>query len=303
MSTAFHASDAQISGDDGYQDTIGLLQEEIARLEGELRLRDEAAGAVPARAEEPGPAGGDGSSEKVAELSAEICKRDETITLLWEQVVRLEEAETASKAEWDQLRRWVDEVEQRVEAGGASAALQAELDAERRRSEQLRGELDSARRTWNARQQELEAKLAARIAQSASADPARAGKRGAAPAEPGLEEKLAAQLAMSESEVETLRKNLDWTKAELEASLKKIRVLSDDLVRMRKEHEAELATARATAAREATKRNDEALSPDERIRALRQHLMDIHQNEQPSREAEGLASRISRLWRRTGPAR
>src|SRR5579883_1068325 len=98
-----------------YQDTIALLQEEIARLEDEIRLRDEA------RAESPyAPINGTPEESRemarVAELTAEIAHRDETINWLFEQCRLLEEAEAASRAEFEQLDRWMSEVEQRVES-------------------------------------------------------------------------------------------------------------------------------------------------------------------------------------------
>ena len=60
--------------------------------------------------------------QELARLDAELAARDETINLLLDQIQLVEEAESASRAEWEQLAAWVTEVEERVErqAGAAS---------------------------------------------------------------------------------------------------------------------------------------------------------------------------------------
>ena len=42
-------------------------------------------------------------------------------------------------------------------------------------------------------------------------------------------------------------------------------------------------------------------SPEDRIRALRAHLNEIHQSEQHERSQRRLSARLSRLWNRSGP--
>src|SRR5690242_12561147 len=112
---------------DADHDTIALLQEEIARLEDELRMRDDAAAAERLAAR---PAPGPGVPDQVAaeamrrsdSQAAELADREETIALLLEHLRLAEEAEAASRAEWEQLNVWVQEVERRVaergDAGG-----------------------------------------------------------------------------------------------------------------------------------------------------------------------------------------
>src|SRR5437764_7433668 len=114
--------------------TLTLLQEEIARLEDEIRLRDEAM----ASHEPAGPASEnhEDADRKVAELTAELASHDETIELLWDQVRSFEEAEEAGRAEWEHLHRWVEELERRVEGRAdpdPAADLGEELESERRR--------------------------------------------------------------------------------------------------------------------------------------------------------------------------
>ena len=67
-----------------YQETIALLQEEVVRLENELRLRDEAG------ADDPHQRGNDAAvdaaaSGQVSSLLDELANREETINLLLEQ--------------------------------------------------------------------------------------------------------------------------------------------------------------------------------------------------------------------------
>src|SRR5215218_8575042 len=101
-----------------YQETIALLQEAVAR--------------------------------QVASLLAELGNREETINLLLEQARLFEEAESADRANWEQLNNWVHELEQRVETGGSAGAVREELDGERRRAESERQAFEAERRSWEA---------------------------------------------------------------------------------------------------------------------------------------------------------
>src|SRR4051795_5806231 len=86
-----------------YHDTIGLLQEEIARLEAALANRDEADAGNTARAEVPPDRSEvEGLERRLDDFTNEIASRDETISLLLEQVRLFEEAEAAGRAEFEQ---------------------------------------------------------------------------------------------------------------------------------------------------------------------------------------------------------
>jgi chromosome segregation ATPase len=296
MAATIDAADLTMSHD--YQDTVALLQEEIARLEEEIRLRDEAID-TPAPAPDRGAAGLV-ADRRIDELTAALAERDATITLLWEEVQRFEEAEVARRAEWDQLHRWVEEVERRVEGGGAGADFHEELDAERRRLEAERQEVEAERRGWEARRRALESEVADLRARLA------AGGRGpAGPADARIED-LSRRLAEAESaaaEVEAVRNQLRSARAEAEGLMRELHRAEDDRERHRREHEAELAALRSQAARVASRPATADPSPDDRLRALRDHLREIHDREEQERQNKQLASRLSRLWRRTGPGR
>jgi hypothetical protein len=67
---------------------------------------------------------------------------------------------------------------------------------------------------------------------------------------------------------------------------------------------ASLAAKEVAIAGAGTHKTDEhqsALEADMRIRAFRQHLKEIHQNETEVRNQNRLSARLSRLWSRTAP--
>jgi chromosome segregation ATPase len=115
-------AEVQVDDEPRYDDSISLLQEEIARLEDELRMHTEskALSGVSHRADQE-------LQEKLDSFTAQIADRDETILLMFDQVRGLEEALAASREEWEQLDRWVQEVEQRVES---TEGVEKERDAQ-----------------------------------------------------------------------------------------------------------------------------------------------------------------------------
>jgi chromosome segregation ATPase len=308
---------------DQSQEAIALLQEEVARLEAEVRARDDAV--RDAWAVEPadhGAAPDDGPwRRRLEELSAELAGRDETIAVLLEQTQHFEEAVAAQRAEWEQLNRWVQEVERRVEGrDGLDAHLGEELEAERRRAETLGGQLDSERRAWDVRRRALEGEvddLRRRLAglQAGGADGS--GLRGQIEAlereNRRLRDTCAAleQAEAAAAEVGPLRERLAVALAEAAHARAELLHEQDDRARERNEHQAALGAMRSQLACESLQRpapaddNPEAreagLEADERIRAFRQHLQDLHHREEEERAARSLSSRISRLWRHTGP--
>lgn len=259
-----------------YLETIALLQDEVARLEQELRCRDQgpseapSAGAAPDRdGIDPEPAVGAAVARaEVQRLEAELAGREETIGLLLDQLGRVEEAQAASRAEWEQLAGWLDELEQRVE-GRAAPGLgpdPAAIDALRSENLRLRAAL-----------QEL-------------------AERGAsAPSEPRDD-----RLAELQRECDALRRQLEQ--------------IRDERRREQLEHGAIVAELQAQLSRASLARPEpppqapseaEAASRarDEQLRfqALRQHLLDIHNQEEEEQRQKQLIPRLSRLWRRTGP--
>lgn len=313
-----------------YDDTITLLQEEIARLEEELRLRDEAsadsaAGVLtPEPAPEPLAPAVSPDAGRIAELSTEMARRDETIALLLEELRLVEQAEAAGRAEWEQLNQWVEQVEQRVDSRvEQDSQLENQLAAERQQSETLRQGFETERRAWNNQRhrleeevQQLRSKLSSVAKQSApDADSALAILE----AENRRLRKTCDQLsrtAASAAELEPLRQQLAKIRAERDAAHAQVRTLEDDVARQCNEHEAALAALRRELAREPLQRREgqaEPASPaqrdlslvtaEERMLAFRQHLQEVHQRELEERSQNRLSARLSRLWHRTGPGR
>jgi hypothetical protein len=106
---------------------------------------------------------------------------------------------------------------------------------------------------------------------------------------------------------------LDAALRELDEVQRNFRVVSDEQQREKNEYQAELSAMRSRIASESAEkkimeepaalgeRQGSALEADERIRAFREHLRELHKNEAEQRAGRSLASRLSRLWRSTGP--
>ena len=314
-------------------DTVTLLQDEVARLEGELRARDEAlreddAGmrAEPFPAALPLAAESEAAEEgrrRISELNSDLAGREETIALLLEQVRLLEEAEEANRAEWEQIRQWVQEVERRVDRREETGQdFEAELEAERRRSETLGQDAERDRRLGEVQRGDLEkeverlramlANLAGR-ADSPAAALAALEQENCRLREEGRDR---ARDSAAAAEVETLRGRIQAIRKERDDLKFEVQRARDDGQRERNEHEAALGSLRRELALESLKRQEELigagtappnspalLEADERIRAFRQHLKEIHEDEQEQKLKRSLTARLSRLWHHTGPGR
>jgi hypothetical protein len=271
---------------------------------------------------------------EITRLKAELEKRDETVNLLLEQVGLVEESRAASRSEWEQLAGWVAQLEERV-AGqdeGALRELEGRLAAQERESEDLRAKNEQHRRAWELERQVYERELA-RLQQGIAQAKGPAGKAkhgdadGASPPRGAPPEKLRAledenlRLRVQKESVEkTAAENVAAlsfklakareTREELARQLEQVR---DEQRRERLEYETTLAELRTRAshtslangesgpAQERSLEQTGALDSDLRVRALRQHLLEIHEREEEVRRENSLASRLSRLWNRTAP--
>lgn len=285
-------------GGEAYLETVALLQEEIARLEAELRQRDEAAPAW-ASAGPEAPAS-DPAEGRIGELTSLLAERDETIGLLWDQLTALEEVGSAKAAEWDQLTRWVEELEERIERDGTPPVDPSGAEAE---AAALRDRLESQQRSWDAErlryQRELETLRARRDEAGRPADVADPSAL--------LEEnrRLSEQcdrVEALETEVSSLRDQIRGLKASQDDERRELVQVANELRRELIEREQELALLRI---KKATSRDegDAEASPDERIRAFRQHLRDLHEKEEQERAERQLSTRLGRLWHRVGARR
>ena len=304
------------------QETIALLEEEIARLEGELRMHDlvraaDAQDQVASRDQEVH----DGrAEERIVQLGVEVAAREETIALLLDQIRLADEAEAASRAEWEQLHLWVQEVERRVaESAEPGTDLRDEIAAERRNTDLMRQAAEKEQRSWDVQRQALVAeveRLRARFSEVAG------GSDATVAAVQVLEHEnlqlRAAHDALTQSmvpahEMDTIVQELETTRTQHTALAKELQKQRDDGQRERNEHEANLNALRTELARDTLRRKEEhirstavvpatkdsQLEADMRIRAFREHLKEIHQDESEQRMRRGLAARLSRLWNHT----
>jgi hypothetical protein len=326
-----------------YVETITLLQEEVTRLEQELRLRDQAqsetmsTGIAAARDE---PESSDprenvaAVEQEVKALEAELASREETIGLLLDQLRLVEEAEAANRVEWERLAEWVAELELRVEGQDEDAVrgLRDQCAAQQRQADGLRLESERQRRVWETQRQAYEgeiARLQAMLVKVPASGPAEGNDEG--PTDPGSHPEAGVIQALQE---ENLRLRFDWqelvdqnaaqdptalrtklsdTLNERDEFRRQLELVQDERKRESLEREATVAELQTRLSRASLARPEEplvekeaesharALDADLRIRALRQHLLEIHHRESEERSSNRLTSRLSRLWSRTRP--
>jgi hypothetical protein len=310
-----------------HQEEICALLDEIARLESELRARDEAlasAGHYDSHTDAADSDGGPADPTRAEELSAELAAREETIAVLLEQTRWYEEAAAAQKSEWEQLHQWVEEVERRVaEKESREADLRAELNEERRKGEASRSEAESLRRQDEVSRRGLEREVESlrdRLRRAAEGQPRDALVASLEEENRRLQRlRLEAERAgVAAAQVEELTRCLASARSDLNAARAEARRLADERDRERNEYEAQVLSLRSQLAvapegpaepgeneeqpepSESASRS--ALEIDERIRAFRLHLRELHETEAQEKARHSLAARLSRLWRHTGPA-
>jgi hypothetical protein len=313
--------------DADYLETIAVLQDEISRLEAELLAQNES-GSSPAGTDlsvmDAGNSDGLLGRQELQKLRAELAARDETINLLLEQLRLVEDAESASRAEWQQLIQWVAEVEERVDRqdDAGTAKLAQELDSQRRQAEETRLRLDRERKAWNNQRLGLEQKI-----QRLESTLTSAAQEVAAPGDVAALEflefenqrlrQLCNQLEEStKSDAQSLHEAIDLARRELEEVRRERDLVKDKRDRERREYEIAVASLRSQASRAALAAHESeshthrletpsdvssGLEADMRIREFRQHLKEIHGHEAEARNRNRLGARLSRLWTRTGP--
>jgi hypothetical protein len=263
-----------------YEDTTALLQAEIERLEAELAARD-AALAAPAEACDVQTA------RRIAELTAEVALRDETIAQLWDHLREREEAEAQARADWDEVHQLVEDLEARI--GVATSPT----DEERARWE-------SERRAWEDRRAHLEAEaseLRSRLSQAA-----RTAASGP------IDEEHSARLADLEAANRQLREACRRL-PELEAAATEVEILREQMKTAAVTNDPCQSWSRPAVSGSSvvwpvgtgqSRLSAADLSPDERIRALRQHLREVHERELEERKNGQLKTRLSRIWKTLG---
>lgn len=167
-----NSSGSPLGEDPMQQETLSLLQEEIAFLEHEIRLRDEALDHLRRKLEEE--KGLDHTADrKLSELTEELERREESIRELFEELRLIEEAEVARENDLDELRRYIDELEVQITADDKRRFVELldQVEQERKRAEALRLANETERRSWEAQRRSLEEQLAELRAQTSSQAP------------------------------------------------------------------------------------------------------------------------------------
>lgn len=316
-----------------YLETITLLQEEVARLEQELSRHDRGPSGPSTDGEALDPVRSDADVDaeqaasaraEVARLEADLAAREETIDLLMDHLGRVEEAQAAGQAEWEQLSGWLTELERRVEGqdGDDLQQLEERLAAEQRRADESRKRAEQERRDAEAQRRTFEEEIARlRAALSGNRPADDQDEATQAPTSVEIEslraENLRLRAACEEqagrSVSESLDARLTETIQERDELRRQLERLQDERRREDLEHAATVAELQARLSRASLARPEPSgeleeptpISParDEQLRfqALRQHLIEIHEREEQERKQKQLIPRLSRLWSRTGP--
>lgn len=310
-----------------YEDTVALLQEEIAKLEHENRILREARDAGLRAAPVADTSALESRYEgRIRELSEELKSREETLHFLLDQLALAEQAELAGRQERQQLHHWITEIEKRVERQNREEDPERLAEA-RRELERLRREYDAhrqnaelERKALTASKERLESEIArlnehvAEMSEALEANNANASILQVMEEENQRLRRTCVELtetAVRAAEAEELRRDLEELSAELEEANRRVRLLQDERDREANEREAQIAALRAQLARETlqAQRAVESLqyaasrdtSIDERIRAFRLHLQEVHHQEEQERQRAGITSRLSKVWIKTRP--
>jgi uncharacterized small protein (DUF1192 family) len=345
---SFHGEQSVDDGSEAsiadYLETIAILQDEVARLEQELQLHHEGqretVSVEEARLHEEAAAASvrenvAGEPGLVERLTAELASRDETIRLLMDELVRVEEAQAATRAEWEQLAAWVAELEHRVEGqdAGAMHELENQLAAQRQKVDALRVKSDQNRRDWEAQRQIYQAEIARlqgaldQVASTPEAGGVHDGQLAQGPdadahAVQALQaENLRLRAAWQElvertsaaDHSQALDAKLAETLNEQHQLRRQLEQIQDERKRELLEYQANMVELQAQLSQASLiqpagpplEKGPEGIAPYQeielRLRALRQNLLETDQREKEERNQKRLSSRLSRLWSRTGP--
>jgi DNA repair exonuclease SbcCD ATPase subunit len=291
-------------------DVLVLLHDELARLEQENRMLREAVDE--SHHADPGPDADVAAverryEERIQELTQELMGREETIGFLLDQMALAEQAEAALKAEYKQLEKWLDQLEERVEtnvegpgpgdpldetppAPAIDPAALARLESERDR---LRSELESERRTLLEARTRSEADRRKIMAYKAQVDQEFARLRGQAGELKGQVESLRAQQVRWQA-----AKVQGADGAETQALVARNAELEGEIARLR-ERATAMQSAGGAADPETLEQLHEAQAVlqvmDEENRRLRQTCLELTKASDRQAEADMLRTQVETL--------
>ncbi|MBC7967754.1 MAG: FHA domain-containing protein [Fuerstia sp.] len=209
--------------------------------------------------------------ERLEQLLLELQQRDDQIATLTELLEIAEAANRAEREERSQIDSWLRDIERRCsdrehEWLSQRTKLQAEMAA-------IAAERDRAEAALNANSSNVKLEAAQNILTSLR-DTAEAQRQ---------------KLQNAEQTIAQLQRELESAK-HVQPREERMQLAEErsEIARLRQELEAERQRKQNPVA------NDENL----KFQALRQHLNEIHEQEQKEREERKLSSRIARLWQR-----
>ena len=209
--------------------------------------------------------------ERLEQLLQELQQRDEQIATLTELLENAEAANRAEREERSQIDSWLHDIERRFcdrehEWLEQRTKLQSEMEA-------IAAERDRAEAALNANSSNIKLEAAQNVVTSLR-DTAESQRQ---------------KLQNAEQTIAKLQRELESAKhARPREERMQLAEERSEIARLRQELEAERQRKQKPAV------NDENL----KFQALRQHLNEIHQQEQQEREERKLSSRIARLWHR-----
>ena len=274
-------------------ETIATLRAEISVLQSELADRDALLGELESDAFNDNTVSrtsfeDDASLQRLDELLEELAQSDERMGLLEELITASEVAASAERDERRQLEAWVAGIEQRISANESES--QAEIETLVKQVTQLRSERDRAQ---------------LQLQNAASGDDVKAEFNNSLQELRRENTELGLKLEQLESQRTELQQQLD--SADVQNAIKSHQDQLNEALREERaklaQQTADLTRSRAVLANQLAEIQRGGLTgqengADERVRALRNHLKDIHEQERDETEQrQGLMSRIAGLWR------
>ncbi|GAB4154536.1 MAG: hypothetical protein Tsb009_31190 [Planctomycetaceae bacterium] len=277
-------------------ETFALMREELEHLQSELAERDarlaEMASLIDDTPQQTAEQSTEDSSETAAlvdrleQLLDELSQSDERMATMEELLRHAEEAQRADQEERKQIDAWITDIEDRL--GEREAEWQAEIDLLKEQVEQLTAERDRAEQANASKhaQQEYQ-KMIRQLRDHAT--------------------KLQAQLKDAQSARQELESRLEQLDEQNSAEMIQQKVdeaLREERLKYAQEQSA-LAQERAEVSRmklelqgQSTQQRAKGTDIDSKVRAFRDHLKEIHEQEKEQRKERSLSSRLSSLWKR-----
>jgi hypothetical protein len=263
-------------------ETVAILQAEIEQLRGELAQRDaehsidDIADDTPAQQEPE-----DEVLQRMQELIDEANRGDERVAILEEMLHAAEDANRSEQEERHQLEAWVGDIEKRI--GQREDEHLAEIGLVRERLEESVSQ-----------QKRLQRQLK------------NAASGGDAPKqyEESLEQLQQANQELRDALAEAQQENLSLQQRAEQSGENQEQILREERANIAQE-QAKVSrlryelTAKLAAIEELPKSESNAdQETSQRIKALRQHLREIHEQEKQEEREAPLTTRLAKLWKR-----